>query len=251
MKRISWWLLFSLLFLAASLAFVITIDSSLTLGVSEALGIASLNLLDNDVFEFISLMDNYPERYLIVIGSYAKEHEIEHALKISERFGITVKKEEDVSKRENLILIGTPGTNLLLDKFLVKPYSKEKSVLFVSSKNLIAVFSDKHQGEEITNMIINYRDERHKLAPETAKIEIRKSIIYAIFLLVGIIPLIFSFYENKRKALDMQNKKEVVRKYIDENLQSGYSEEEVRKWLAHDNIDENIVKECLEEIKNA
>ncbi len=210
------------------------------------------------IYDFLSLAKNYPDSYILVLGSYAKEYEIRYGDKIAESFGLKLRYEEDVESRKNLILIGTPNTNFLLDKFLTKPYSKDEALITLNGGNLLFIISDEDQAEDVADLIMGFRENRDKLSPSTVVLGFGEIAVYLVVLFVFIIISVILFVESyRKKAIDHAHevgdepKLEALEKYIKKYEDDGHSADKIEEWLVDYGYEEELVQKAIEGVKNA
>jgi len=202
----------------------------------------SENKMPDNLKEFIALAENYPEEYSIVIGKYANLAERLEAAKLHEQFNIKIIEESSVKKRTQLILIGTPYTNLLLDKFLVKPYNPGRPEIIVQKSNLLIMFSNEFQAEELR---LTYSGKSYFELGSP----IRQSLVYTILGFIALLPFIFFIFEHSRKQkIPIESE---LTSYIKKYTEQGYSDDQMIDWLTKQGFEEEEIMGVFNNRDNA
>lgn len=212
----------------------------------------------SSIHEFLTMVRNHPGGYMVVLGQYAKDYEIIYGEKIAEYLGIIVRYGENIESTDKLVLIGSPNTNLLLDKFLRRGYSKDEAVLSLAGNNLLVIVSDEQQAKKIYGIIANFREMHDKLSPDIAVFGFGKIVVYIVglfLLLVGMLLFLVESYRKKSIARAQESKDEhkleALQNYIKKYKKQGYSEEQIRRWLVNYDYNEELVMAAFEGLKNA
>jgi hypothetical protein len=228
------------------------------LGIGDTVTKTGLAYQQQSVYEYLTLVKNHPNQYVLVLGTYAKDYEIEYAEQIADFLGIKTRYESDVEWGNNLVLVGQPSTNLLLDKYLTKQYSDSEALLTVDRDNLIIVVSNEGQAKKVANVISNFKASKERLSPTTVSLKLHTLILYIGFGLALVIPIILFFVEMKRKkAVSMakestdDHKLMVLEKYIEKYRQEGHSEKQIKDWLVDYGYDKELVDKAVMEVDNA
>ncbi|MBS3135809.1 hypothetical protein J4401_02510 [Candidatus Woesearchaeota archaeon] len=181
-----------------------------------------------------------PERYTAVIGTNAQEYEREYAEKIASHLGIALTEEKDISASGSLVVIGSPGTNMLMDELIEGTYSGEPSIS-LSGSNILIAFDSREDAERALGMV-------------TGQPSFSDFVPWTVMTIVVAIPIILLLFEARRKhgLVGIANKKtEAIRDYVNKYQKRGYTKEQVREGLLKYGYPEKVIDSVLSETKNA
>jgi len=201
---------------------------------------AYLESKQKDVFtvvDYLTIASRSPESYLIVTGKLATQPELDAAQALSTRLGVNVEQEEFVIARSSLILVGNPGTHLLLDRLMTGEYDPSAASVTISGDNLLVIISSPEQAQRAVEVLGNFNDEPVLLSP-SASLGFQKTSALALLLAILTVPALLVFLEGHRKHVIAQatestdeHKLAAIAAYIRKYEDQGYSEPQIRSWL--------------------
>jgi hypothetical protein len=144
------------------------------------------------IYDFINNVKLSPNSYTIVIGKQMDNNEIKSASELASFLGITRSRfDDEISVKENLIIIGNPSTNKLTHGLLGEwTYGTNKGLVKVVSSNLIIAGSSTEDTQIGIDLIKNYEKNINKLQTnEYISVEFFSPTnpIFIIVLIAGII----------------------------------------------------------------
>ncbi len=187
-----------------------------------------------DAKSFLISAKSVPDSYLIVIGSFASADEMAVASYLSAETGVTIKEESTVNARVNLILLGSPDNNALLNQRLSSPFAG-RAMAEVAGENLLIVFADPESAKSLIDDLISHS----KIFP---------LIAYTAIVLVLIFFILEAYRHGEvRKAKEIMDSHKIdslinyIRKYESE----GHQRRQISEWLVKYGYPMDLVKEAM------
>jgi hypothetical protein len=205
------------------------------------------------VYNFIKIVKSQPDNYIVVIGKFAKDYEISYAARIAKFLGARLSYESEIRSYNNLVLIGNPATNMVLDKTLLQPYDANGILFTVSKSNLMIVLSSEEQSKMALDIIQQYENNKEKLSPASAMFGASDFFGPFIAIIIGML-LIFGILMEKYRHANVRRAQEAEREYklvalesyISKYSQLGYPLDAIRKGLIKYGYNEETVDTALQ-----
>jgi len=208
-----------------------------------------------------SLVDNVkqnPSSYTIVIGKTTPKDEVEVISGVASYLGITRSRfDTEISSNNNLIIVGTSGNNNLIKSMIGEfEYGSDKALIKVSGNNLILTAENLEDLQLAIDIIQNYEENKKSLdKPEYIAVQFLSPKNPTMWLaLISIIAVIsistLAITKTKQhKSSNLQSKNPALEQqlfqYIQSNLKSGYSKQQISQALSNSNWDSNLVNKTL------
>jgi hypothetical protein len=210
------------------------------------------------VYDFLLTAKNNPANYMVVIGNYAKDYEIQSAEKIAQGLGVKLRYEEGIDIRTNMILIGTSGTNMIIDKLITQSYPDKSAYLTLAKGNLLVVINNEEQAKRVADTILGFSKEKELLSPGEIALGTNQFLGYIIGISIAVVVLGLLIIEQYRKGVISkaeekkdEHKAEALSKYVAKYTSEGYSIDQIRKWLVNYGYDGELVEHVIHGVNNA
>jgi hypothetical protein len=120
---------------------------------------------ESTIHSFISDIKANPSDYTIVIGSLSDNKEIMSATDLASFFSITNSRfDNEVTQKNNLILIGSPDVNTLTKSLLGQwSYGEDKALIKVMGNNIVIAGSSTKNTQLGIDLVKNYEKNNDKL----------------------------------------------------------------------------------------
>ena len=123
---------------------------------------------DSNIYDFVNNVKSDSSSFTIVLGKQMDNNEIKSASELASFLGITKSRfDDEISVKENLIIIGNPSTNKITYDLLGEwTYGKNKGLVKVIGSNLIIAGSSTEDTQIGIDVVKNYEANKDKLLNE-------------------------------------------------------------------------------------
>lgn len=195
--------------------------------------------LDQEVRLFVDSIKQNPQDYSIVLGESADISEINAASELAAFLGTTnALLDSEVTEKNNLILIGSKSTNSLIDEYVYEDID-EPLIKVIESNLIITAPSPKEMPVLIKDITSLEKQNKESLSPNNW-LMFGVSLVLILSIIVLVIILIkHSPHTDKKAEAELIN-------YISENLNKGYSKEQLKSALVNIGWKEKTVDNVLD-----
>jgi hypothetical protein len=217
---------------------------------------APVEASQNNIYAFLQRVSSNPGKYTLVFGRHATDYELSYGTKIASSLHTKLAYDNDMLPSENLIVIGNRGTNLLLDKLIMHPYSGQQAVIEIFQNNLVILVNNENQAKMAAETILNFKSSSEKLSPSSLIMGSNFLPAYLVSIIVIIAVICFFFVEKSRKKVlsevsQEERKIEILKDYIVKYMQEGYPLDQISSWLASYGFSQSQLERAIGELKNA
>lgn len=221
---------------------------------------------EESIYSFITNVKSNPSQYTLVIGSDSDDTEIRLAVELTGFLKMSSSAlDQQVSKAENLIVLGTKSSNQLISSYFGETAEIDSETIRVISNNLFITGKDSKDLVKAVELIKSYETNRNLLQKEIYSpqkfFRMTNPIIWVFIILVVIaLPISIILTDKKRKtdfkeqpeeqSYNSYNVKEDSKdyellNYIKNNLSKGHSKEELRNVLIDAGWEKSSVDRAL------
>ena len=230
---------------------------------------------DSNIYDFVNNVKSDSSSFTIVLGKQMDNNEIKSASELASFLGITKSRfDDEISVKENLIIIGNPSTNKITYDLLGEwTYGKNKGLVKVIGSNLIIAGSSTEDTQIGIDVVKNYEANKDKLlneeyvaselfSPSNSMLMIVIGIVVVVIIGLAILLLkkkkkpnqimqkpieqrLQQPFEQKQPLMQQTPEEKQIFAYVQRNLVRGYQKEDLKKALLNQGWDVSLVEKVF------